>query len=207
MLDKPAGFSVHNESPSLQEKLAELLPQAKPHFVNRLDRETSGLLIATTRADFVAPLQAELHGEGSRSKKLYRGIVKKPRDFDANQASWIWSQAVSDKAEGRKNPLGAGKDRVPSETRVKVVRHNDWFMELEFELITGRQHQIRKHCAHFEMPLIGDGRYGREALNQKVHETYKTGRMMLHAWSLQFSWKTKALEFQSPLPSEFDSLF
>lgn len=209
ILDKPSGMSVHNELPSLQNSLRGSFP--KIHFVNRLDLDTSGIVVATTQANDVAGLAAAL--QSAESEKIYSAIVKRPRDeqefFRKQKASdekWIWTDPITDKAEGRKNPLGLVRDRVEAETHAAVIGRSDFFWELQLRILTGRQHQIRKHCAVHQLPIVGDGRYGREALNQKTSEVYEVSRMMLHAWRIEFQWCGKQCSFISPRPAEFAQL-
>lgn len=205
ILNKPSGMSVHNEEPSLQKALVTHGGQGL-HFINRIDRETSGLVVATREASQVADLTNAIH---SRGRKIYRGIVKRPREFalDGEVNHWVWTDPLSDKAEGRKNPLGLAKDRVLSETRVRVMSENTWFLDLQFELVTGRQHQIRKHCAFHQMPLLNDSRYGRDALNTKIAEVYGIRRMLLHAFEIDFEYRGRNYRFEAPLPGEFHKIF
>jgi 23S rRNA-/tRNA-specific pseudouridylate synthase len=209
IIDKPSGMSVHNELPSLQNSLRGSFP--KLHFVNRLDLDTSGIVVATTQANDVADLAAAL--QSADSEKIYRAIVKRPRDEQeffrkqkASDENWIWTDPITDKAEGHKNPLGIARDRVGAETHATVIGRSDFFWELQVRILTGRQHQIRKHCAFHQLPIVGDGRYGRAALNQKTCEVYQVSRMMLHAWRIEFQWRGKTWSFTSPRPAEFAPL-
>lgn len=210
VFDKPAGMSVHNEAPSLLEAARAEFPRL--HFVNRLDRETSGLVLAATDPARVDELTRALH-EDPQARKIYRALVKSPRDA----AAWFaktgggpdgfrFGDPLSDRAEGRQNPLGAPRDRVPAATRGRVVGESAFFWDVEFTLATGRQHQIRKHCAFHQLPLVGDARYGRAALNAKVAATYGVARLMLHAWRLEFAYGGERRRFEAPLPPDFAAL-
>lgn len=205
IFSKPSLMSVHNESPSLAEAVKARL--SSMHFVNRLDRDTSGLVLATPQASLVQELTQALHQSDS-AQKIYRGLVPRPREWDDEKAraGWLWQDALSDKAEGRKNPLGLPKDQIAAATQARMLSGNAWFLDLEFLLLTGRQHQIRKHCAFHRIPIVNDDRYGREGLNQKVQQTYQIQRMMLHAWKLNFHWRGKDWHFEAPLPAEFAQL-
>lgn len=210
VFDKPAGMSVHNEKPSLLETVSAEFP--KLHFVNRLDRETSGLVVAVTDPTLVESLTQALHAD-THARKVYRAVVKSPRDAEAwlqkvggTAETFIFRDALSDRAEGRQNPLGPPRDRVPAVTHGKVVGGTEFFWDVEFRIETGRQHQIRKHAAFHQLPIVGDTRYGREALNAKVRETYGVERMMLHAWRLEFRWRGQTRAYSAPLPVEFEKL-
>lgn len=210
VFDKPAGMSVHNEKPSLLESVRADFP--KLHFVNRLDRETSGLVIAVFEPSAVEPMTEALHADLA-AQKVYRAIVKSPRDGAAWRArqgatsdTFTLKDALTDRAEGRQNPLGNPRDRVPAVTLAKILKATEFFWDLQFTIETGRQHQIRKHAAFHQIPIVGDARYGRDALNAKVLENYGVSRMMLHAWRLEFSWAGQRLTFEAPLPAEFTRL-
>lgn len=199
LLNKAPGVSVHNEAPSLAQLLSS---QGQFHFVNRLDRETSGLVLATQKPEMVKTLSEQMSHQ-----KIYRGIVSRPRNWEKSNPgdSWVWQDPITDTSEGRKNPAGLKAQRVKAETRVTVVASQPYYLDLEFHLITGRQHQIRKHCALHQMPLVNDHRYGRETLNKKAFEVYQVSRMMLHAWKLKLT-LSEVLSFEAPLPAEFAQL-
>lgn len=206
---KPAGLSVHNDAGSLLDQARAEFP--KLHLINRLDRDTSGLVLATPFAERVAALVGAVAAADAR--KVYRAIVKSPRDPATWRArenksgdNFVFSDAMSDRAEGRANPLGAMRDRVPAFTRARLVGQTDFFWDLEVVLETGRQHQIRKHLAHHQIPIVGDPRYGREALNAKVRDLYGVERMMLHAGGLEFRWRDRPLRFQMEAGEDFARL-
>ncbi len=191
VINKPEGVSVHNEKPSLVEFLqAKKLPL---HFVSRLDRETSGLLIvARTPA-----IHEELAESLSNGEKTYRALLRGPwkNKSDSPTAAWKW--ALSDKAEGRQNPQGVSADRIPCESHAKMVRTNAYFSEVLVTILSGRQHQIRKHAALAKQPIVGDKRYNDKKYNATVGERYKQDRLWLHAEKLQFKFQNKDYSYES----------
>jgi tRNA pseudouridine65 synthase len=114
-----------------------------------------------------------------------------------------WNFPVSDKAEGRKNPQGLAKDRVEAKTLFKVIKSNSYFSLVEFQLLTGRQHQIRKHAALARHAILGDPRYGEPKYNEKMAKIYETSRMFLHAQSLSIVIHGERRNFYSESPPEF----
>ena len=180
-VDKPQGLSIHNdEDPSNlqkilihQYKFKALLP------VHRLDKETSGVQIFAFNSE-----QAQILAHQFQTKslqKIYHGIAR----GNINATSIIWKEELSDKAEGRKNPAGQSRDRIPCET-----------------LITGRQHQIRKHCALAKHALLGDHRYGDGKYNDKISSIYQTDRMFLHCHKIILA----QTELISPVPDIFKTI-
>ena len=196
-VNKPTGVSVHNnEDPN------NLLSQLKSHYsalypVHRLDKETSGIQILALNEKAAKNMAEEF--QNRQVKKIYVGIIR----GQLKQTDGIWRQPITDKAEGRKNPQGIAKERVPSETRFHVTKTSKFFSQVEFDLITGRQHQIRKHCALANHALVGDSRYGDPQYNQRMAELYKTDRMFLHCHKLEISGQ----KLDSSLPREFEWLF
>lgn len=197
-VNKPTGLSVHNDEDPVhllkalkaQENLSEILP------VHRLDKETSGIQILALQSAAAAELASQFQ---SRSVlKFYQGVVagKIPQ-------SGTWNDPLSDKAEGGKNPAGIAADRKPCETSFKLLRQSDYFSWAEFQIHTGRQHQIRKHCALHGRALIGDSRYGNPKYNQKISDLYHFDRMALHSSRMIIN----SIEISCDAPAEFLFLF
>jgi 23S rRNA-/tRNA-specific pseudouridylate synthase len=191
VLHKPHMVSVHNQSPSLVEFLNT---EKKPlHFVNRIDQETSGLMLIAQKPEHHATLSAALEQGSKIYRALLRGPWKKP---DLTTLSLKWP--VSDQAEGRKNPQGVASNLKPSETTLHLQRSNTYFTEVLAEIFTGRQHQIRKHCALLGQPIVGDKRYNESKYNERMAELYKNKRMHLHAEKITFTFKNKEYSFTEP---------
>lgn len=197
-VEKPAEVSVHNteQEKNLIEILEHQLNLQKLFPVHRLDKETSGIQLFTlNKAD--ANLIAKEFQSGS-VKKIYTGILR----GQILPSSGKWTNPLSDKAEGRKNPAGMSRDRIPCETHFKVIKNSKYFSLCEFQLITGRQHQIRKHSALFKHPLVGDSRYGDPKYNQKIAQIYKSDRMFLHCCQIEVARRV----IKSNIPAIFDQL-
>jgi RluA family pseudouridine synthase len=200
VLDKPAGLSVHNESPNVLTLLKERDPKFEYHLAHRLDQETSGVLLVAKNAKTAGILSEALQGSSTEKRyvAILRGALKTPN------ADWAWD--LSDKAEGRKNPQGLAKDRKNCRTLITVLKSNAYFSLVECEILTGRQHQIRKHAALAKHPLVGDGRYNDPKYNQRMAETYGSPRMFLHARELRILIDGTDHVFEAPLPPEFAAL-
>ncbi len=221
-IDKPAGMSVHNDADgsdaiqivrtwlessdpeALKAATATHWEKAKfpPAPVHRLDRETSGILLLATRRDEATKLQQAM--EKRESRKIYRAILR----GKLREESGKWHWPLSDKAEGRMNPQGKAADRKDCETRFRVLRANDHLSEIELELITGRQHQIRRHAALAKHAVVGDKRYGDMKHSNLIAKLFGVERMLLHASSLEiYIGETSYLKVEAPLPDEFSKVF
>jgi 23S rRNA-/tRNA-specific pseudouridylate synthase len=189
IIDKPAGFSIHNTSPSVLEELKKM---NKPdNFVNRLDQETSGLVVVSQKPQFHEGLQQALTLGVKSYKSLLRGQLAKTNE------RLVWNKPLTDQAEGRRNPLGSAKDQKDCLTEVTVLRTNKYFTEINAVIKTGRQHQIRKHAAIAKHPVVGDKRYNEPQYNQQISELYKNDRMQLHAESIEFKYGGENYSFKS----------
>ncbi len=199
VVNKPSGLSVHNnEDPqNLLQVLEKQLEIKKLFPVHRLDKETSGIQILALNTK-TAQLWAQQF-EAKLTRKIYCGVLKGAMDQDAG----TWNRPLTDKAEGRKNPQGLSKSRVPCETQFKVVKKSSYFSLCEFDLITGRQHQIRKHAALDNHAIVGDPRYNNPKYNEKMAQLYSQKRMFLHCLSVDIL----SHSFKTDIPTEFSALF
>jgi len=189
ILLKPEGYSVHNQSPSVIEYLKK---SSKPvHFVNRLDQETSGLMLIAKSPDYHELLAEAL----DKGQKFYRALLR--GSWEKPEKNLLWSWPITDKAEGRQNPKGISSNRQEAQTKVQVLRTNKFFTEIYIELLTGRQHQIRKHAGIAKHAIVGDARYGDKKYNDNIAKLYSVKRMQLHAEKLVFNFQNKAYTFEA----------
>jgi tRNA pseudouridine65 synthase len=205
VVNKPAGISVHNDPNDVCQILKK---QLKPgsfsdiHPVHRLDKETSGLLLIALNAKAAKDLAEQF--QARTCQKTYFALLRGA--IPVSETWQQWNQPISDKAEGRKNPQGLAKDRQEARTEYKVVEASAYFSLIEVNLLTGRQHQIRKHSAMAKHSIVGDGRYGDPKYNSRMAEMYKTDRMFLHAARLKISIDGQEQVFEAPLPPEYKKL-
>ncbi len=199
-VDKPTGISIHNteDATNLMAVLRHQLPDDANRIfpVHRLDKETSGVQIFARSEAAAAKYANEFQTRAVR--KVYRGILRGSIKHDGA----IWEQPLSDKAEGRVNPAGLASTRVPCTTNYKVLGRSKFFTSCEFDLITGRQHQIRKHAAMAGHALVGDARYGDRKYNLRMFELYGDERLYLHCTEIEIHGQV----FLSPCPDSFSRL-
>jgi 23S rRNA pseudouridine955/2504/2580 synthase len=201
VLDKPAGLAVHGGS-GLSFGVIEALRASRPtetlELAHRLDRDTSGCLIVARRGSALRALHALLReGEVQKSYltllagrwKLGHKSIDAPLRTDLRVGG---ERTVKVDAQG--------KDAL---TEFKLIEHYGARATLvEAILHTGRTHQIRVHAAYCGHPVLGDAKYGLEAINSEL-AGLGLKRMFLHAHSLSFSWPDGAEQsFSAPLPNE-----
>lgn len=203
IINKPAGVSVHNDIGDVRTLLKKQLPEGSfedIYPIHRLDKETSGLLLLATNSKMAATLAEQF--QNHKTEKIYFAVLRGALPVSDQ---WLeWATPLSDKAEGRRNPQGMARDRIEAKTRYRVVKANKYFSLIEVQLLTGRQHQIRKHAVLAKHQIIGDTRYGDPKYNTRIAEMYKTNRMYLHAAKLSLEIGGKLHTFEAPLPLDFD---
>ncbi len=161
----------------------------KPHLVNRLDRDTSGLLIVGKNAYSHYELMKEM--EESKLEKKYLAICK----GGFKNKSGLIDLKISDKKHEGINRI-LSDDGKKAETVFRVIEDSGDLALVELELITGRTHQIRLHMSEIGHPLVGDSLYGSFALDL-------LNRQALHAYSLKFrSPRRELVEIKTELPED-----
>lgn len=173
----------------------ESLSTFKPSVCNRLDRNTSGILIAGKTLKGSQKMSEALKersiqkyylclvkGNIRNSQKI-TGYLKK--DEKSNQVT------ITEKEE---------KDAKPIATEYRPIKQYTGYTLLEVHLITGRSHQIRAHLASIGHPIIGDTKYGNRKVNQKFKENAGISHQLLHAYRLVMEDGT---EITAEPPEEF----
>lgn len=188
-INKPPGILVHKTWISEDKVfLLQLLRDQvgyRLYTIHRLDRGTSGVILFAKSAEHSGRL-SELFMEHKIEKK-YLAIVRGwlPEEDIIN---YPLSDPESGKYE-KLEALTAYKCLAKSEINAAIGLK---YKTARFSLIeacprSGRRHQIRKHFAHINHPILGDKRHGDVKHNTYFREHFKMDRMCLHASSLQFS--------------------
>lgn len=193
VVNKPSGLAVHNGEVNLIDLLNDMLGERlKP--VNRLDQETSGLIVLARGASAAASIQQVFRGR--ESYKVYLAITR----GQPKTAQGDWRYPISSKAEGRKNPAGKRQDQIEAHTRYEVLAQSKWLSLIRCQLFTGRQHQIRKHSALAGCHLVGDLRYGDPKHAQMIVQRYGFEGLALHSAHLSIEFEGVRLRFEAPIP-------
>ena len=195
IVNKPAGILSQKASPndhSMVEYLTGyLLEQHQitrkeletfhPSVCNRLDRNTSGLILA---GKSLAGLQdfSELLKKRSM-KKYYLALVQGRPEQSGRYRAWLKKNAGTNQVKVLTQPCDGA---AMIETGYEVLWSNGRCSLLKVDLITGKSHQIRCHLASLGYPLAGDSKYGNVAWNRKLRKTSGLNRQFLHAWQVCF---------------------
>jgi 23S rRNA pseudouridine955/2504/2580 synthase len=179
-----------------------------PSPVNRLDRNTTGLVLFGKSYNALKSLNQMIR-EGNYVRKLYMTIVVGDLKENLRLTDKMLRLTDSNKT------VIMGKDEVEGkemETLVRPVSGNGRFTMVEVELITGRTHQIRAHLASAGYPIIGDEKYGDHRVNQDLSRRFDLTTQLLHAYQLSFEKGLAPLDYlqgkvvEAPLPAQFDQI-
>ncbi|MCL2231032.1 MAG: RNA pseudouridine synthase [Treponema sp.] len=210
IVNKPAGLAVQGGE-GVKTSLDKLLLEhfrdkgETPLLVHRLDKDTSGVLLA-----------AKGREAANRFSKIFDGHSEKGRSDKERKAVKLYIAVCAGcpaQSEGIiKDELKIRGDVKKSETKYKVIKtsilqSNDSvilpkYSVLELELGTGRMHQIRRHLAMNAAPILGDDKYGDFSLNKKLRKETGLKRMLLHASRLIIREEFN-IDVTAPLPEYF----
>lgn len=176
----------------LQEKTGKIYP---PRFFNRLDMNTSGLIVVTKNAYTQAFLQADKN----RVSKYYQAIVKGIVEEDEILIEIPLGKIGDDLQRKEVSVENGGQN---AKTLLKVLKRfpeSDLTL-IKLQLFTGRTHQIRAHTSLIGHPILGDDLYGGNDLRAK--------RQLLHAFKLIFTNvdNGEKITVQAPLPKDFQEI-
>jgi 23S rRNA pseudouridine1911/1915/1917 synthase len=213
VVDKPEGMVCHSAQRPEQISLADWLREhdvKTPRMINRLDRETSGLVLvaknqraakilgkAVLRREIEKQYLAICHGRFDQK----RGVIDQP--IGLSQTAAVYTKRVVDCITGK-----------PSVTEFEVQEELQGFTVVDLKPRTGRAHQLRGHMARLGHPIVGDKIYGNdETLYLQFIEHGVTGEMLetllmprhaLHAERVLLCHPStgKQCEFQAPVPED-----
>lgn len=202
VLNKGAGVSVHPGPGHYDDTLGNFLvhyyeqsgQQADFHPVHRLDRGTSGLLVAAKHPHAQERLKEQLHTP--QFQRVYLAVCQGTPDPAAGVVD-----APLGPMEGSLMAQQVRPDGKNARTHYRVLKTSGERALLRLELETGRTHQIRVHMSYIGHPLVGDFLYGTED-----HSIIT--RTALHSHILRFCHPVdgRELEFVQPLPSDMEQL-
>lgn len=205
-INKPPGILMHRTRISedtvfVVQLLRDQLGQ-RVYPVHRLDRATSGVLIFGKNAEAAGRL-----GEQVMDKTVEKKYLVVVRGWTPETGTVDYALDDPDSGRGRLpavthyTRLGTSEIEAPIGLRYKTAR----FSLVEAQLETGRRHQIRKHFAHLNYPVIGDKRHGDVKHNTYFREVFDLRRMLLHASRLVFRhpYTGEEITIQAPVDEVF----
>ncbi len=179
-----------------------------PGVSNRLDRNTTGLVLAgkTLRASRELNRAIKERLIGKYYLCVVRGVIKKEEK--------IHDRLIKDKDNNIVRICSLSEDIDGSEemiTEYRPLADNAEATLLEVKLITGRSHQIRAHLAYKGFPIAGDMKYGDKSFNVVLRKKYDIRGQLLHAARIRFNGLSEGLEYLNgkdifaPLPDMLEN--
>ena len=219
VVDKPAGLVVHPGAGENRATLVHALlyryPEIagvgnpeRPGIVHRLDKLTSGVMVAARSSGAYDALVAAF--KEHRHTRVYRAICYGRMGEQSGRIETFMDRNPKDRKK-MSSKVAQGRQAV---TDWQVIRQWEQFSFLELALQTGRTHQIRVHLADMGHPVAGDPEYGGKRRANTIADPVvrsrvrKLGRQMLHAWKLGITHPVtgQRMEFTSEMPEDMEAL-
>lgn len=204
LIDKPAGLVVHEDNDNSDDTLinrvlsyllnkGEYEPEREnsftPALVNRIDRNTSGIVIAAKNAESLRILNQKVRDR--EIQKLYLCAVSGvPEPREATLTAYLKKLPDENRVVISDTPK---PDHLTIKTKYRVLESRGKLSLVEVDLLTGRTHQIRAHFAHIGHALLGDGKYGSNEFNRRYHA--KTQALCAYKLAFRFTTDSGALEY------------
>ena len=154
-----------------------------PALVNRIDRNTGGIVIAAKNAESLRIMNAKM--KSRELEKYYLCLVHgTPKKSEDILNGYITKNESKNTVRVHKTQVEGSKE---IKTKYKVLKSGRGMSLVEVELLTGRTHQIRAHMASIGHPLVGDSKYGK---NKKSPDGFRY--QALYSYKLIFNFSTDA---------------
>jgi 23S rRNA pseudouridine955/2504/2580 synthase len=193
VLNKPAGIAVHEGKDILKRHSILGMLEAKyrpqgiaPRLVHRLDKDTSGVLIAVKNEATARQFEG-LFADGGVEKEYVCLLVGR---LQQNEGT------IDLQLSGREGKA------VRALTRFRVAERFSATTLVRANIATGRMHQIRLHFARYGHPVVMDDQHGDFSYNKKFRKAYGLRRQFLHASTVALEYRGKRRSWTAPLPAD-----
>lgn len=199
LVNKPAGLVVHADDSGTSDTLIARIqaylyqygrwnPNKEasftPSLCNRIDRGTSGIVIAAKTAEALRVMNQKI-----RDRELHKSYLcvacghVRPRD--GRIKNYILRHESEHRVSVHDHPVAGARTAI---TQYRVLKETPELSLVECDLITGRTHQLRAQFSHMGHPLLGDSKYEKNDMNRKYHRKSQA----LCSYKLRFDFTTDA---------------
>ena len=207
-LNKPAGLAVQGGSGQSRhiDGMLDALRfghDERPRLVHRLDRDTSGLLLLARDARTARALTAGFRGK--ETSKVYWALVAGRPPKDRGRIDLPLAKRMRRGNEKVEGDYEAGRDATTLYHLVHRFKSKaSWLLLMP---LTGRTHQLRAHCAHLGMPILGDRKYGGPDAFLERPEVPRQLMLLARELALLHPVDGTTLRLQAPLPAHMAEAF
>ena len=194
IVNKPSGLltvSTEKSNNTLYRQVSSYVKESnknnKVFIVNRLDKDTSGIVVFAKNERIKLLLQDNWND--LVKTREYIAVVEGVTDEKGLIKSYL--------SENKEHIVYSSKSGKLAITEYERIKYNDIYSMLRINLHTGRKNQIRVHMKDINHPVVGDSKYG----NKSKY------RLMLHSNKIEFMFNNKLITVESKYPKEFDDLF
>jgi len=209
VINKPQGMVVHPAAGNYDKTLVNALlykiknlsginGAIRPGIVHRLDKNTSGLMLVAKNDKSHINLSRQI--QSKECKRFYLALIEGNVKAGSGVIETFISRSKTNKTKMAVNFDGIGKSAI---THYVVKERFNGYTLCEFELKTGRTHQIRVHSAYMGHPVVGDGVYNKSKCKFK-----SVNGQLLHSYKISFNHPStnKLMEFEIGLPDYFTKI-
>jgi 23S rRNA pseudouridine1911/1915/1917 synthase len=214
-INKPSGVLTIPDRAGNEPSLKGFLKQQYGAIftVHRLDRDTSGVVVFAKNETTHKQLSQAF--ESRDVQKLYLGLVLGTPALPSGTV-----EAGIAEHPTKRGVMTIAKNGKASITDYEVIEPFRFFSWMQFQIHTGRTHQIRVHLKHLGHPIVCDAVYGDgkpvllSSIKKKAYHLSKgeeaerplLSRLALHSWKLHFSLNSKPFQLEAPLPKDLKAL-
>ena len=222
-IDKPAGLLVHPllghgvEGTLVQWWLSQKdvaqtgwIEPNRAGIVHRLDKDTSGVMLLAKSPESLAQLQLQFHER--TVEKYYLAICYGKPTNDAGEVTSVISRNQTNKTKRTSNLINfdnsEAKEAVSRYNVVSTFKHKQGILSLiQWQILTGRTHQIRLHAKMIDCPILGDPDYNIKP-SRRLSKEMNIARQMLHCKELIFHSieDGKRIDVAAEIPNDMNTI-